>query len=85
MEKDISDKCASMYKDYNSTKQKIFKTTTGTKTTKNHQKQKYNKKIILCKNNVIFLINSKCLVKNVKIYEFAVTSDIIAKRIKQNH
>lgn len=45
MEKDISDKCASMYKDYNSIKQKIFKTTTRTKTTtKYHQKQKYNKK-----------------------------------------
>ena len=77
-------KCANMYRDYINIKQKYSKPQQEEKQQQNIIK---NKNYTLCKNKEchIFLITSKLPLKNIKIYEFSVSTDIIAKHIIQNH
>lgn len=69
MDKDISDDCANMHQVYINTGQNMFKTTTE-QNQQNFTKKKYM--YVLCKNKEyhVFLINSKCLVKNMKLLIF---------------
>lgn len=77
-------KCANMYRDCFNIKEKYSK---PQQEQKQQQNITQNKKYTLYKNKecLIFLITSKLPVKNIKIYEFSVSTDIIAKCLDQNH